>query len=93
MPKFDEHSGHTFRANVAGEDGFIVVVDRIAPSIDRTTLVIEEVIIERMQEFDESSGHAGRTDVAEGDGFIVVVDRITPSIDWTTLVAERVVIE
>ena len=46
MLRIDEHSGHAGRADVAGEDGFIGIVDRIASSIDRPALVAKGVVIE-----------------------------------------------
>ena len=92
MREFDKYSGHVGRNDLAGDIGITTIVDRVAPSIDWTTLVAEGVVIVGVQEFDEHSGHPGRTDISNRDGFVVIVDRIITFIDRTTRVAAGVVI-
>ena len=46
MREFDERSGHAGRTEVAGEVESIGIVDRIASSIGRTTLVAEGLVPE-----------------------------------------------
>ena len=92
MREFDRYSGHVGRNDLVGDIGIITIVDRVAPSIDRTAFVAEGVVIVGVQESKDHSGHLGRTDVSEGDGFVVIVDRIITFIDRTTRVAAGVVI-